>query len=264
MRPSLRNLLMSATLTATAALAVGLVPADAWAGPDSEEIWFGTGVDSLEVDENGKLTEEGAKSRTKEVDRIPGEEDWEMRMAARLGKYAAAGPTYTEFYQEVNGQEYIVYRHEDLDYDGSRLYVTTILLEANIGFNKDREYRVQIVQNNGKRDLVLAKGKVKLIDTGREVPGMDDEGGEEEDGEDEDEDGDEEDEEDEYDDDEEEEEDEGGAEGGEGGEGEAPPPVEPSKKGCSVASETGWADVGATGLGILLLAGALGRRRRED
>ena len=91
---------------------------------------------------------------------------------------------------------------------------------------------------------------------------MDDEGGEEEDGEEEDEDGDEEDEEDEYDDDEEEEEEEGGE--AEGGEGEAPPPVEPSKKGCSVASETGWADVGATGLGILLLAGALGRRRRDD
>ena len=254
MRPSLRTLLISATLT-TAAFAVGLTPADAWAGPEVEQIWFGTGVDSLETDDNGKLTSEGEKTRAKEVDRIPGDDDWELKIHARMGKHAAPGPTYTEFYQTVNGAEYIVFRHEDPDYDGSRLYTLTILLEANIGFNKNREYRVQIVQNNGKRDLVLAKGKVKLIDTGREVPGMEDEGEEEGEEEDEDEDGDEE------EDDEEEEEEEDEGEGAGEASDEAPPAVEPGKKGCTVSSEGGLADYGATGLGILLLAGALRRRR---
>jgi len=246
-----------------ATFAVGLTPTDAWAGPNSEEIWFGTGADSLEVDEDGKLTDAGEESRTKEVDRIPGDEDWELRMAARMGKYAAEGPTYTEFYQTVNGQEYIVYRHEDLDYDGSRLYVTTILLEANIGFNKDREYRVQIVQNNGKRDLILAKGKVKLIDTGREPEGADEAEPEEDEG-DEDE-GDEDEDEGDEDEDDDGSEGEGLEDGSEGAaDGEAPPPVEPSKKGCAVESGGGWAQYGATGLGILLLAGALRRRRDDD
>ena len=253
MRPSLRNLLISATLT-SAAFVVGFAPDTAFAGPNSEEIWFGTGVDSLETDDNGKLTEEGAKTRSDEIDRIPSDEDWELKMHARMGKYAAEGPVYTEFYQEVNGQEYIVYRHEDLDYGGSRLYTTTILLEANIGFNKNREYRVQIVQNNGKRDLVLAKGKVKLIDTGRELPS---EEGEEEGEEEEDE---EEEDEEEEDEEEEDEEPEEGAEGGDAA-AEGPPPAEPSKKGCSVNVDGGLADYGATGLGILLLAGTLRRRR---
>ena len=252
MRAVLRKILISTTVSVTAVtagVAVGLTPDHALAGPADSEIWFGTGVDSLEVDENGKLTEEGAKTRTSEVDRIPSEEDWELQLHARMGKYAAEGPLYVEFYQEVNGQEYIVYRHEDADYSGDRNYSATILLQANIGFNKDREYRVQIVQNNGKRDLVLAKGKVKLIDTGRKVEGLDeeeDEGGEDDEAEDEDED------EDEGDED----------EGDEGGGEEGPPPVEPKKKGCSV-SEGGPADLGATGLGILLLAGAIRRRRRD-
>ena len=251
MRAILRKILISTTVSVaavTVGLAVGLTPDQALAGPGDEEIWFGTGADSLEVDDNGKLTEAGAKTRATEVDRIPSEEDWELRLHARMGKYAAEGPLYIEFYQNVNGQEYIVFRHEVPDYGGERNYNATILLEANIGFNKDREYRVQIVQNNGKRDLTLAKGKVKLIDTGRVAEGMEDEDEDEED-EGEDDEGEEEEEEDEED------------EGGEGGGGEeGPPPVEPQKKGCSV-SEGGLADLGATGLGILLLAGAIRRRR---
>jgi MYXO-CTERM domain-containing protein len=257
MRSVLRKVLMSATVAiaaTTAGFAVGLAPAEAWAGPNSEEIWFGTGADSLEVDENGKLTEAGAKTKTSEVDRIPGEEDWELKLHARMGKHAAEGPLYVEFYQTVQGKEYIVYRHEDADYGGERLYTNTILLEANIGFNKDREYRVQIVQNNGKRDLVLAKGKVKLIDTGRQPEGAEEEEAAEED----------EGEEDEGEEDEEEDEDEDEVEAAEGGE-EAPPPIDETpakKKGCSVAAG-GAADLGATGLGILLLAAAMGRRRRD-
>ncbi|HLT36046.1 MAG TPA: hypothetical protein VK034_07165 [Enhygromyxa sp.] len=237
---------MSATFVAagaTVSLAPSLVEA---AGPNSEEIWFGTGQDSLETDDEGKLTDAGAKSRSTEVDQIPGEEDWELKLHARMGKYAAEGPLYTEFYQTIQGKEYIVYRHEDMDYDGARLYTTVILLEGNIGFNKDREYRVQIVQNNGKKDIVMARGKVKLIDTGREPP--------KEEGEDE-----EEDDEGEGEGEEDEEEDD------EGGGGEAPPPIEDTpakKKGCTVVSG-GAADLGFSGIAILLLAAASRRRRRD-
>ena len=53
-------------------------------------------------------------------DRIPGEEDWELKIHARMGKHAAEGPLYIEFFREVNGQEYIVYRHEDSNYGGER------------------------------------------------------------------------------------------------------------------------------------------------
>ena len=172
-----------------------------------------------------------------------------------MGKYAAEGPLYVEFYQNVQGKEYIVMRHEDPDYGGERHYTTTTIeLQGNVGFNKDREYRVQIVQNNGQRDLVLAKGSVKLIDTGRKAEGAEEEGKEE--GEEEaEEEGEEEEEE------EEEEEDEGAADGG--ADGEAPPPVEDpgKKKGCSVGDDGGLGALGGAGLGILLLAGALRRRR---
>lgn len=252
MRSILRTVLMSATFVAagaTVSLAPSLVHA---AGPNSEEIWFGTGQESLETDEEGKLTEAGAKTKSNEIDRIPGTEDWELKLHARMGKYAAEGPLYTEFYQTVQGKEYIVYRHEDADYDGARLYTTVITLEGNIGFNKDREYRVQIIQNNGTKDLVMARGKVKLIDTGREAP-EEEEGEEEGEGEGEEEEGEEEEEEE----GEEEEEDAGGS-------GEAPPPIEDTpakKKGCSVVAG-GAADVGVSGLAILLLAAASRRRRR--
>src|SRR5690606_9056065 len=164
---------------------------------------------------------------------------------ARLCKYAAEGPLYIEFYQTVQGKEYIVYRHEDPDYGGEKLYTTTVELLGNIGFNKDREYRVQIVQNNGKRDLVLANSKVKLIDTGRKAEGEEEEAEGEEDEAEEDA------------EDEEDEEEDGGSQ-------EAPPPIEDTpakKKGCSVTDDV--SDVGATGLGILLLAGVAAARRRR-
>lgn len=266
MRHILRNVLMSATLAVSAVtvgVVVGLAPATAWAGPQSEEIWFGTGADSLETNDEGQLTPEGEKTRSKEIDRIPGTDDWELKLHARMGKYAAEGPLYVEFYQTVQGKEYIVMRHEDPDYGGERLYTTTIELLGNVGFNKNREYRVQIVQNNGQRDLILAKGKVKLIDTGREPEGGD-EGEEEAAAEEE---GAEAEEEAavEAEGDEEEVADDGGGEGGgEGGaDGEAPPPVEDpgKKKGCSVGDEGGPGALGGAGLGLLLLAGALRRRR---
>jgi MYXO-CTERM domain-containing protein len=246
MQSLVRTILISATVcvaAVTTGLAVGLAPSEAWAGPEAEQIWFGTGVDSLDTDDKGQVTSEGAKTKTDKVDRIPGEDDWELKFHARMSGHAAEGPVYVEFYQSVQGKEYIVYRHEDADYDGARNYSGVLVLEANIGFNKDREYRVQIVQNNGKRDLVLAKGKVTLIDTGREAEGADE--AEPEDKEPE-----------EAEEEEEEEEEEADV---------APPPIDDSpakKKGCSV-TDGGATDVGATGLGILLLAATFRRRRRD-
>lgn len=254
MRTPIRAFLISAALALPVVTVIGLSPDIAHAGPEAEEIWFGTGASSLETGDNGKLTAEGAKTRTKEVDRIPGEDDWELNLHARLNGHAAEGPLYVEFYQEVNGEQYIVWRYEEPDFDGNRDYSATMVLEANIGFNKDRDYRVIVIQNNGKRDVTLAKGKVRLIDTGRE-PDLGDDGG--------DAGGD----------------DEGGDDGpseqdiadtlvggdeddDDGGDGEAPPPIEETpttKKGCSV----GGVDVGFSGTAILLLL-ALATRRRED
>jgi hypothetical protein len=243
MRSILRTVLMSVTFVAAGAT-VSLAPSSVYAaGPNTQEIWFGEGADSLETDDAGKLTDAGAKTRATEIDRIPGTEDWELKVHARLGKTAAPGPLYTEFYQTVQGKEYIVYRHADNDYDGSALYTAVIELQGNVGFNKDREYRVQIIQNNGTKDIVMARGKIKLIDTGRKPPE------EEEDEKAKDE--------DEEDEDDEEEDDRGGK--------EAPPPIDETpakKKGCTVVSG-GPADVGFSGLAILLLAAASRRRRRD-
>lgn len=249
MRTTLRAMLSSATLAAGL-----LIATSAWAGPGPEEIWFGTGADSLETDENNAVTSAGAKTKTDEVDRIPGEEDWEVRIAAKLNGYAGTGPLYVEFFQDVQGTEHKVWHHEEPNYDGNRNLAITTVLEGNHGFNKNREYRVQIIQNNGKRDIVLARGKIKLIDTGRKPP-EEAEGGDEEE---------EVSEQDELDtlaggDDE-----EGGEGEGEGDEGsnEAPPAIDDSpakKKGCAVVDDDA---VGFSGVLVLLALGAFTRRRR--
>ncbi|MFV8751040.1 hypothetical protein ACNOYE_10885 [Nannocystaceae bacterium ST9] len=239
---------MLTTATFTAGL---LFATSAWAGPGAEEIWFGTGADSLATDENNAVTSEGAKTKTDEVDQIPGEEDWEVRIAAKLNGYAGTGPLYVEFYQTIQGTEHIVWRHEEPNYDGNRNMAITTVLEGNHGFNKNREYRVQVVQNNGKRDIVLARGKVKLVDTGREVPEEEDEGGDDEPSK--------QDEIDTLAGEDDEEEDEGEA----AGDGEAPPPIDDTpakKKGCSVVDEPG---VGFSGM-LILIALGWATRRRED
>ncbi len=238
-------------LTSATFVAGLLIATSAWAGPGAEEIWFGTGADSLATDENNNVTSEGAKTKTTEVDRIPGEEDWEIRVAAKLNGYAGIGPLYIEFYQEIQGAEHIVWRHEENDYDGNRNLAITTVLEGNHGFNKNREYRVQIVQNNGKRDIVLARGKVKLIDTGREVP--------KEEGEDEEDEGTKQDELDTLAGEDEEDEDE---DTGSKASGDGPPPIDDSpgkKKGCSVVDNDA---VGFSGVLVLLALGWTTRRRK--
>lgn len=230
---------------AATGLMVALMATPALAG----DLKFGEGVDSLEVDDKGALTSAGKKSAIKELDKIPGEDEWDLNLWASLDKGRDEGPLYIEFWQKVQGSDSIVYRHEMNNYDGRRLLIVSILLDGNIGFNKDRTYKVKAVQVNSRgKDLILASGSLKLINTGRKVEESEDEGG---DGEEERESA----SQDELDTlagpDEEEEPDK---------EPVAPPPVEPAKKGCSVGGEY---DAGFNGLMILALAG-LGFRRRPS
>ena len=231
---------------AVTGLMVALTATPALAG----DFKFGEGVDSLEADEKGNLTAAGKKSAVSELDKVPGEDEWDLNLWANLDKARAAGPLYIEFWQKVQGNDAIVYRHEMTDYDGRRLLIVSILLEGNVGFNKDRTYKVKAVQVNSRgKDVILASGSLKLINSGRKVEESEDEGGDEE------------------------EERESASqdeldtlagpddEGGEEPDAEpvAPPPVEPAKKGCSIGGEY---DAGFSGLMILALAG-LGLRRRQ-
>lgn len=89
--------------------------------------------------------------------------NWSFSIRIKLAEGHGAGPVYTEFYQTVEGQEYIVFRHEDTAYSGGGVFFTAFELESNIGFNADRKYRFQTIQNNGQRDIVLASGYVRLV-----------------------------------------------------------------------------------------------------
>lgn len=231
---------------AATGLMVALMATPALAG----DLKYGEGVGSLEVDDDGKFT---GGSTVKKLDKLPGEDAWDLSLWASLDGGRAEGPLYVEFWQKVQGEESKVFHHEMDDYDGRRYILVNILLEGNVGFNKDRTYKVRVVQVNSRgKDVVLATGSLELVNTGREP------------------------------------EPEGDGEGGEGdgeeeresmsqdeldtlagpdepakpdGPSEAPPPVDPGKKGCSVGGEY---DAGINGLMILALAGLGFRRRRND
>ena len=239
----------------TVSLATGLAHAG--------ELKFGEGPSSLETDDNGKLTSAGAKTALKQLDKIIGEDAWDLKVWARVDR-GVAGPMYIEFYQTVNGQRSIVHRHE-MDFEGGKHFTESVMLEGSQGFNKNRTYQVVVIQNDGKKDIKLAEGKIKLIKTDRKPEGGD--GGGDGDG-------------------------DGGSDGGEGGGDAAPacseqdrldgfcedgggggggadepapdakPPETPDpgkQKGCSV--DTGDAG-GPAALMLLLVAGAGFVRRR--
>lgn len=243
-----RVLRVSALSAAVLTLSAGV----ALAGP----IKVGEGAGALETDDSGGLTDAGKKSAVTELDRIPGEDAWDFTMFAELNKGAAEGPIYIEFRDKIMGEWQLVYRHEDANFDGSRKYWVNFVLEGNVGFNKDHTYKIKVVQvaANGK-DIELANGQIKLIDTGREPETEEGDGEEEEMSEQDKLDsfagGDE----------------EAEGEGGVGAEPEpagdaAPPEVEP-KKGCAV--DDGAANWSFNGLAVVLLLGgaAWGRRRKQ-
>lgn len=214
------------------------------------ELKFGEGMSSLETDDKGKLTDAGEKSALKKLDKIPGEDAWDLKVWAKLD-HNNPGPLYVEFFQTINGEQHIVWRYEDGEYQGEKHYSMSIVLEGNNGFNKDREYYVKVIQVNDKgKDVKMADGKIKLINTGREPEeGGDGDGDEEEDVS----------EQDALDsfatgDDEEEVPDEDPSTG------EAPPETEASKKGCSVTGNQGLA---WNGLIVLAMLGGIAVRRRR-
>lgn len=232
-------------LTLSTALGVGLLTTGvAHADP---MILFGEGPESLAVDdEKGKLTAEGKKTALKELDKIPGEDAWDLRVYIEMPRKAAEGPLYFEFFRK--GETQAFWRWEDT-YGGEKYYSNSILLEGDNQFNKDASYTVKVIQVGGSgKDITIISGKIKLINTGREPEP--DEGGEEED---------EISDQDELDSlggpDEEEEPDAAPA--------PEPPPVPETpanKKGCSM---TGTA-AGFNGLLVLGLLGLSTRRRRKD
>lgn len=229
--------------TALAAMTFGSTAA-AWAG----EIKFGTGT--LETDDKGNLTPAGRKAVVDTLDEEPGEDLWKTFLWAKLDN-AAQGPLYFQFYQSLDGNTSEVWRYDAGEYPGGKYFSSELELAGGKGFNKDRTYEVKAIQVSPKgKDLVLATGKIKLIKSGKKpekkegdeegedkVPADQDAidslaGGEDPPGD--------------------------GA-GGDDGK-EAPPPVEPSKKGCTIDNDSpAWSGA------LLLLALGLGvatRRRR--
>ena len=204
------------------------------------------GQEPLAVDKDGKLSADGRKAAVEQLDEIPGEDTWVAHIWASLDN-RAPGPLYFEFFQEVAGQNSVVLRHEVADYDGGKYWSGEIELPGRIGFNKERTYTIKAVQVNAKgKDIELAKGKIKLIKSGKAPPKQE-----------------EDDEDDRAAQDEADslggDDDEGDAKPAAGG-SEAPPPVEPTKKGCTVdvADHDAW-----SGALILLGIGGLALRRRR-
>lgn len=167
----IRRMFMISALTCCFGVGLTVSNSKASAG----EIKFGEGMTALATDDSGKLTSEGKASAVSELDSVPGEDAWDMMLWTRLDGGAAEGPLYIEFWQRIDtdldgkpDQDNLAYRHEDSNFDGSRYYLMNLLLEENIGFNKGKTYKVKIVQvSSSGKDLRLAEGKIKLIDTGR-------------------------------------------------------------------------------------------------
>lgn len=205
-------------------------------------------AEAPETDGSGKLS--GSPATTKELASDPGEEIWHLHLWAKLDK-GAPGPLYAEISGKVpgSGKSYVVQNFEKSDYEGDKYISWSIELDGNTGFNRNRDYTIELVQLNskGKNISLTSRGKFKLTYT--EPAEEEDEGGQEDDGGQED--GDEQDAHDSL-----------GGEGdeGDGGGDDGPPAVAPpAKKGCSVDPGRN----GGSALVLLLLVGAAIRRRRD-
>ncbi len=227
----------------TAVALAALCSTTAWAGE------LKVGAAPLDVDDKGNLTASGRKAAVDTLDEVPGEDVWQANIWAKLDN-AAAGPLYLEFYQNLNGTDSLVWRHEEGDFAGGKFFSGEVDLQGGRGFNKDRVYEIKAVQVSAKgKDLTLASGKVKLIKSGKKPEksaddGEDDEAKENQDAHDS------------LADD-----DKSSGDEPKSTATEAPPAVEPkAKKGCAIDSDS------STWNGALLLlvlgAGIAARRRR--
>ncbi|MCA9657674.1 MAG: hypothetical protein KC486_04980 [Myxococcales bacterium] len=237
MRRSLNRLLLSAAF----ALPM-LASTAAFAG----DIKFGQ--EMLDVDDKGNLTADAKKKTVTELDNVPGEDMWLAFTWVKVDN-GAEGPLYVEFFQDINGEQHLVWRYEESNYDGSKYVSMEIELEGRLGFNKDRTYAVRVLQVNAKgKDIVMAKSKISLIKSGKEPPPDEDDDDDKGD----DKGADEQDDIDTFGDDE---------EPPPETPSEAPPPVEPKKKGCSIDGDGFGGFNGA--LVLFGIAGGLLYRRRR-
>lgn len=163
------NLLRRLTLSTAFALAA-LCSTAALAG----EVKIGTAP--IELDDKGKVKNKDVIVDT--VDEIPGEDVWKVFVYARLDN-PAPGPLYIEFYQDVDGNKSLVWRHDEPDFQGDKYIIAEVELEGRKGFNKNRTYDIKVTQVSPKgKDLTLATGKIKLIKSGKKPEPSKDEGGE--------------------------------------------------------------------------------------
>ena len=201
-------------------------------------------AEAPETDGSGKLS--GNPTTTKELASDPGEEIWHLHLWAKLDK-GAPGPLYAEISGKIpgSGKSYVVQNFEKSDYEGEKYISWSIELDGNTGFNRNRDYTIELVQLNskGKNISLTSRGKFKLAYT--EPAEQEDEGGEDE----ADDDG----------DDEQDIHDSLGGDDGGGGDDGPPAVAPPTKKGCSV--DPGRS--GGSALVLLLLVGAAIRRRRD-
>lgn len=218
-------------------IAAGLLAVTpAWAGE------LKIGVEPLETNDKGELTDAGRAAAVTEVEAEPGNERWTLYLYARLDKRVVEGPLYVEVYRERKGKQLPVFRKEHPSY-ARALYVSMdIELDAADGFHVDETVEVAFIQNVAGRTTKWAKTPLTLRASSA-PPEPEDEApvADELDGEDEDEDEDE-------------------------GEGEAaapaqpatpePPPVTTTKRGCQVGGHEPSAS-------LALLLVLLGLRRRQ-
>lgn len=210
------------------------------------------GAQKLATDDSGNITDAGRKAAVEELKNEPGDDEvWIAHIWAKLDKGAAPGPLNIEFYGTLpDGKPYLTYRKVEDSYDGGKFVSIELELDGDDGFNKNKQYKIEITQLDDKgKEFKLASGKVKLawVDHKEEGEGGKAEGGKEEGGKEETDTA---------------EQDQldtisGGGDGGGQAEG-GPPPVEPKKKGCAIEPEGG----GVLGLAVLFALGAATRRRR--
>lgn len=135
------------------------------------------GTAPIELDDKGKIKNKDVVVDT--VDEIPGEDVWKVYFYAKLDN-PAPGPLYIEFYQELDGNKGLVWRHDENDFAGDKTINIELELEGRKGFNKNRTYDIKVAQVSPKgKDLTLATGKIKLIKSGKKPEPSKDEGGEE-------------------------------------------------------------------------------------
>jgi len=247
MTKSPRNHLLRRLTLSTAFAMAALCSTVALAG----EVKVGSGP--IQLDDKGKITSKDVIVDT--LDEIPGEDVWKAFIYAKLDN-PAPGPLYVEFYQDLDGNKNVVWRHEEPDFQGDKYINIEVDLEGGKGFNKNRTYDIKVTQVSPKgKDLTLATGKIKLIKSGKKPEKKPEDEGDEGGKTDPDQDA-----HDSF----------GGSGGGEGDGGSAggsgddaskggPPPVE-KKKGCAIDSD----DSGWNGAMVLLALGAgfILRRRR--